>query len=336
MQSLDLFSGAGGMALGVERAGFRHLALIEKDPYCCETLRSSKPSWPVLCEDTRRVRFDDFSGAIDLLTAGPPCQPFSAASCQYGRGGDDERNCFPDFLKAVRAVRPRAFILENVPGLSAPRNRPYLDRILGQLSQGYRVAWTILNACEFGVAQNRRRFVCLGIRRDLGIDPRFPSPVERRLVLRDILRVDDLDAPWFAYPGGRGAKVFNGHPRELKLVPWRPHSKAERKAVIRKGQDPDEPTDTLKSTQSKMGDRALCVCAQAPDGKIYVQALGVAACAALQSFPHDWSFQGGKTRALSQIGNAVPPTFALELARTVRDQLGEKMRHRPRPGRAVS
>lgn len=313
LRALDLFSGAGGLALGVELAGISLLAVVDIDPICCRTLELNRPEWPVICVDVRRLDLGQFRERPHLLTGGPPCQPFSAASIRHGRGALDGRDCIPYFMRALIQLEPEGFILENVPGLLEPRNHSYFHRMVGRLRRGYRVAWKVLDASGFEVPQRRRRLILMGIRRDLGITPTFPAESPGRLSLRSVLRQDHLDGRWLRYPGGRSATEYNGASR-LKIIPWTPPSRPGRKAVIRKGQDPDQPTDTLKATQSKMGDRALCVCGRAPNGNIYVQPLGVKACAALQGFPAEWKFSGTKTKILAQIGNAVPPPFAAALA----------------------
>lgn len=107
MRAIELFSGAGGLALGLEAAGFESVALVERDRSACETLRRNRPTWNIIEEDIANVSFDHFK-EIDLVAGGPPCQPFSMGG--KARGSADHRDMFPAAVSAVRALRPKAFI----------------------------------------------------------------------------------------------------------------------------------------------------------------------------------------------------------------------------------
>ena len=218
MKSLELFTGGGGLALGIERAGFRHLALVEHDHDSCETLRANsggasvKHSWPVYEMDVRDFYFERWAGKVHLLAGGPPCQPFSIAG---KHGGDtDHRNMFPELFRAARALRPQAILVENVRGLTRTTFRPYLEYIFLQLrfptimprtneewsahkerlvriAQGaakpdleYHVtAPTILNLVDYGVPQVRQRLIVVALRADLGIEWKWPAPTHSREAL---------------------------------------------------------------------------------------------------------------------------------------------------------
>ncbi len=212
MRSLELFAGAGGLGLGLHSAGFTPDGVIERDSYCCETLRQNKKrglsamrTWPIVETDVREVRFDLFADRLDLVSGGPPCQPFSLG----GRHGayDDARDMFPQAVRAVREIRPKAFIFENVKGLTRERFRNYIEYIKLQLrypsltmrpkqdwidhhsalerhhsanSNGgelrYNVVTRLLNAADFGVPQKRHRVFFVGFRDDLNIEWAFPNP----------------------------------------------------------------------------------------------------------------------------------------------------------------
>jgi DNA (cytosine-5)-methyltransferase 1 len=209
--SLELFAGAGGLALGVHRAGFRHVALVEWKREARATLlinagTEAEPGikdWNIIQEDVRRVSFREFEG-VDLITGGPPCQPFSIGG-KHG-GWSDERDLFSQFIRAIRELHPRAFIIENVRGLLRPAFRPYFFHIYLQLTyptvtarEGeswlehharledihtrgsfpdlkYNVVYRALNAADYGVPQTRERVFIVGFRADTGIKWHFPEP----------------------------------------------------------------------------------------------------------------------------------------------------------------
>ncbi|MBS1822353.1 MAG: DNA cytosine methyltransferase [Acidobacteria bacterium] len=211
MKSLELFAGAGGLGLGLHAAGFKPYAVIERDSYCCDTIRENKRRgftslrcWPIVESDVRDVRFDVFADKLDLVSGGPPCQPFSLGGKH--RAYDDARDMFPQAIRAVRETRPRAFIFENVKGLTRDRFRNYVEYIKLQLehpevtikprhdwtahhavleryhtstssSSGlrYNVVTRVLNAADFGVPQKRHRIFFVGFRSDLGIEWAFPE-----------------------------------------------------------------------------------------------------------------------------------------------------------------
>ena len=193
--------------MGVTQAGFRHAAIVEYDQWCCETInhnraRGTRPiaEWPsVSPTDVRHIRFDRFTTDIDLISGGPPCQPFSVGGKH--RGHSDTRNLFPDLVRAVRVLRPRAVVVENVKGLLRKSFDPYFKYILltltypalipapnedwtqhmarlerhhtsgGELE--YRVDFELLNAADYGVPQRRERVFIVAFRADLGIEWSF-------------------------------------------------------------------------------------------------------------------------------------------------------------------
>ena len=154
LSSLELCAGAGGQALGVEWAGFRHAGAVEIDSWAIETLRQNRPSWNPICGDVRDIRGRDYKG-IDLLAGGVPCPPFSVAGRQLG--ADDHRDLFPAALEWIRESKPRAVMLENVPGLASSRFVDYrrnLFRSLHRMGFSF-VDGRVLNASDFGVQIGR-------------------------------------------------------------------------------------------------------------------------------------------------------------------------------------
>jgi len=204
MRSIELFSGAGGLALGLESAGFEHVALVERNKDACATLRLNRPDWNLIESDVRAV---DFAGLcpVDLVAGGPPCQPFSIGG--KARGYDDSRDMFPQAVRAVRELRPKAFMFENVRGLLRQGFRNYVDYVRLQLTYPdfpisrniswdsnlqrlqkhhtsnsrfngltYQVSIHLADAADYGVPQRRHRVFFVGFRSDLDAKWFFPSP----------------------------------------------------------------------------------------------------------------------------------------------------------------
>jgi len=158
---LELCAGGGGQALGLEMAGFHHAGAVEYEPQFCTTLRKNRPHWNVIQQDIRHLRHQDFHG-IDLLAAGVPCPPFSIASKQLG--ADDDRDMFPAALDMIEHIKPRAVLLENVPGFASAKFDHYRNTLLGRLSKmGYQPEGKILQASDYGVPQLRPRFVIVAL-----------------------------------------------------------------------------------------------------------------------------------------------------------------------------
>jgi DNA (cytosine-5)-methyltransferase 1 len=160
--SFELCAGAGGEALGLEQAGFTHTGLIENDSHACKTLRLNRPSWNVLEQDICSFSGSNLRG-IDLLSGGVPCPPFSIAGKKKGPG--DERDLFPEALRLVDEIRPRAVMLENVKGILDTVFDDYRNKLLSDLQKlGYVADWRLLNASDFGVPQLRPRVVFVAIK----------------------------------------------------------------------------------------------------------------------------------------------------------------------------
>lgn len=215
-RSLELFSGGGGLALGLDAAGFEHVALIERDRHCSATLRHNAggiAGWSAMDVYEMDVRDFDFAnamGCVDLLAAGVPCQPFSLGGVH--RGERDERDMFPHLLEAVRCLEPKVILVENVPGLARPSFRPYFDYILARLRRPYLTArsgepwtehrnrlaradrmsdstrhyvvdWRIINAADYGVPQRRARVVIQAIREDVADEVVWPIETHSEALL---------------------------------------------------------------------------------------------------------------------------------------------------------
>jgi DNA (cytosine-5)-methyltransferase 1 len=191
LTAVELCAGAGGQALGLEQAGSHHEALVEIDPDCCNTLRNNRKNWNVLEQDLREFDGRPYKG-VDLLAGGLPCPPFSKAGKQLGDA--DERNLFPEGIRLVKEIRPRAVMIENVRGILDAVFEDYRRYISGEIaSLGYRTDWRLLNASDYGVPQLRPRVVFLALRGYSGWFPlarsvAFAAAHRRRYTLRFDLR----------------------------------------------------------------------------------------------------------------------------------------------------
>ena len=295
LRSLELCAGGGGQALGLERAGFEHVALVEIDPYACKTLRFNRPSWDVIQADINDFDATPYRG-VDLLAAGLPCPPFSVAGKQLGK--KDERNLFPAALRIIESVQPRAVIIENVRGFLDAIFDDYRNKLKSQLSElGYESDWKLLNACDFGVPQLRPRVVIVATKKNLwsAFDwqdvPALTPPT-----------VGDTLFPKMSERGWKGARL------------WRQRANEIAPTVVggsKKHGGPD-----LGPTRAKLAWKSLCVdgngIADHPPNQDFVglPKLTVEMVALLQGFPEDWTFCGKKTNAYRQVGNAFPPPVA--------------------------
>ena len=162
LTSLELCAGAGGQALGLEQAGFEHVALVEIEPLACQTLQLNRPEWHVINQDLRQFDGTIYEGQVDLLAGGVPCPPFSIAGKQLGEL--DERDLFPEAIRVARECKPKAIMLENVRGLLDPKFKLYRRQILAELRKlGFFCEWRLLQASDFGVSQLRPRAILVGI-----------------------------------------------------------------------------------------------------------------------------------------------------------------------------
>jgi DNA (cytosine-5)-methyltransferase 1 len=160
--SVDLFSGPGGLTLGLERAGFECLMAVEFETDACKTFKSHHPNSDLRDTDISTVDFSGLRGEVDLVAGGPPCQPFSSGGKRLA--ASDPRNGIPQFIRAVTEIQPRAVLMENVPGLAAGEKKQYLeDEVVARLEGlGYQVEWKVLHAADYGVPQKRRRLTPRG------------------------------------------------------------------------------------------------------------------------------------------------------------------------------
>lgn len=309
MTSLEICAGAGGQALGLEAAGFRHAGLIEIDRDACNTLRINRPAWRVFEEDIRGFSGAPFKG-IDLLAGGVPCPPFSKASKQLGT--EDERNLFPEAIRLVDEIRPKAVMLENVRGLLDAIFEDYRIFIAKQLkSLGYVTDWCLLNASDFGVPQLRPRVVFVALRKEFANSFEWP--------IRSLLpppNVGECLYDLMAEDGWEGAD------------PWRRQANDIAPTLVggsKKHGGPDLGPTRAREAWGKLGvDGRGLADNPPPKGFLGMPRLTVRMAARIQGFPDSWMLAGGKTAAYRQVGNAFPPPVAQAVAAQIMRCIGSR------------
>lgn len=313
---VELCTGGGGTALGLEKAGFEHLVLVERDKTACHTLRLNRPGWNVLevpLEVFQDIA-DHYQGA-DLLSAGIPCPPFSDGGKKLGE--EDERNLFPAVLRIVKIIQPRAVMIENVSGLMDSQFAAYRKRIeRSYRSQGYEVEWRILNASDYGVPQLRPRVVMAAIKKEWWGQFEWPVPgKDAPPTVGKVLK------SMMAENGWEGAHEWAAGAAEIAptLV-----------GGSEKHGGPDLGPSRARASWAKLGVNGGKLGNEPPhpgfEGKPH---LTVEMTACLQGFPAEWKFAGGKTRAYRQVGNAFPPPVAEAVAQQIRLALSRRRKRAP-------
>ncbi len=373
LRSVELFTGAGGLALGTHLAGFRHELLLEWDRDASQTVRVNAAadvvpgirSWNLASADVRAVNFSLYEG-LDLIAGGPPCQPFSIGGKHHGMR--DGRNVIPEFIRAIREGRPRAFVFENVRGLTRPMFRPYFEYIRLQLGNPelapkpgerwmkhrdrllsnarrceptYRVAYSMLNAADYGIPQVRHRVFVVGYRADLEISFAFPEPSHS---FEALVRAQTTSGTYWREHGLKSpAKLRSGDQETSppRLKPWRtvrdaigdlPEPSPQGHLLLsghwvqpgarsypgHTGSELDLPAKTLKAGDHGVpgGENML----RRSDGT--VRYFTVRETARLQTFPDSWEFEGPWGEIMRQLGNAVP----VELAKVVASEIASSLK----------
>nr|WP_064570241.1 DNA cytosine methyltransferase [Gordonia sp. LAM0048] len=309
--SIEVCAGAGGQALGLERAGFEHLACVELDPAACETLRHNRRKWNVIEQDLRTWSPNEslLNSGVDLLAGGVPCPPFSLAGRQLGR--DDERDLFPEILRLVDEIRPRSIMIENVRGLMSRKFEDYRADILKELKElEYEICgWNLVNAADYGVPQARLRSILVAMTPETAVHFRWPEPNTRRKTVGQALKRQMKQAGW------AGADEWAS--RACDVAP----------ALV--GGSKKHGGADLGPTRAKAAWRELGVdgmgVADTPPGPGHdrMPRLTVQMAATIQGFPQSWKFQGRKTAAYRQVGNAFPPPVAKAVGDAIRSALVE-------------
>lgn len=325
--SVELFAGGGGLALGMEKAGFRHLLLNEFDHSACETLRCNRPQWNVIEGDVHDIDFTALRGKIDFLSGGFPCQAFSYAGKRLGFE-ETRGTLFFELARAVKEIQPKVFMGENVRGLFEHDNGRTLQTIKDVISElGYTlIEPRVLRAIQYDVPQKRERLILIAIRNDIApfVKFKWPDVCTSVRTLRDAFYAGELyDCD---VPESVGQKYPESKYKVMQLVPeggnWRDlpeiiareymkgsYSLGGGKTGMARRLAMDEPSLTL-----------TCAPAQKQTERCHpteTRPLNVREYARIQTFPDDWKFCGNLTAQYKQIGNAVPVNLAWAIGRSL-------------------
>lgn len=303
MHSIEFCAGAGGQALGLEQAGFRHSALVEIEPDFAKTLRLNRPNWDVHTADMNTFDGRPYRG-VELLTGGLPCPPFSVAGKQLG--DKDERNLFPAALRLIDEIRPKAVMIENVRGFLSAVFEDYRLHLKQQLQKlGYVADWRLFNASDYGVPQLRPRVVIVALRKDLVDAFDWPTPLPHNPpsvgeTLKDLMAAN----------GWAGAERWARQANDIAPT------------IVggsKKHGGPDLGPTRARQAWASMGVEGRSLAEAAPDAEFFgMPRLTVRMVARLQGFPDSWQFYGRKTTAYRQVGNAFPPPVAKAVAQNLK------------------
>jgi DNA (cytosine-5)-methyltransferase 1 len=301
--SLELCAGAGGQALGLEEAGFKHLSLIEIEPLACQTLELNRPEWRVIRGDLRNFNAKHHLGKVDLVAGGVPCPPFSVAGKQLG--AMDERDLFPEAIRIVRECDPKAIMLENVRGILDPKFKEYREGIILELeSLGYRCDWALVNSSDYGVSQLRPRAILVGLKSEYYSNFSWPEknskapPTVGEIIYDEMASLGWHSVEEWKKKANKIAPTLVGGSKKhggADLGPSRARKAWAELAVDGSGLANQPPTNGFEGH---------------PKLTLNMTAL-------IQGFPKTWRFVGKKTPAYRQVGNAFPPPVAKEIGRSI-------------------
>ena len=332
MKSIELFAGAGGLALGLEQAGFEHIGLVEYDRSAANTLIMNRPKWNVLCEDIALTaqrdlekEFNIKKGELDLLSGGAPCQSFSYAGKRLGLQ-DVRGTMFYYYATFLEQLQPKMFLFENVRGLlSHDRGKTYRTILSIFEEKGYQTCHEVLNSWDYGVPQKRERLITVGIRKDLKNKCAFSFPMKHsyKPIMRDVKLdtnpSDDECSRYSPYkekvfslvpPGGYWRDIDPEIAKEYMKTCW--YMGGGRTGILRRI-GLDEPSLTvLTNPGMKQTDRCH---------PLEVRPFSYRENARIQTFPDDWVFWGTLAEKYRQVGNAVPVRLAFEVGSKIKEAL---------------
>lgn len=307
LKSIEICAGAGGQALGLEMAGFKHIALVEYEKKYCETLKKNRPEWNIICEDVKNFSGKPYRNKIDLLAGGVPCPPFSVAGKQLG--SDDERDLFPEALRLIAEINPKAVMLENVRGFLDPTFKDYRESILKRIDElGYNVQIKLLNASDYGVPQLRPRIVIVGIRKDVQGKFSYPLPTSEKVktvgeTLLDLMKKNHWQNAneWAKQASTIAPTIVGGS---------------------KKHGGPDLGPIRARKAWAQLGVDGKGIANEAPEKDFEgMPRLTPRMIARIQGFPDTWNFGDKKTAACRMIGNAFPPPVAKAVGEEIRKVL---------------
>jgi DNA (cytosine-5)-methyltransferase 1 len=329
---LEICAGGGGQSIGLHAAGFQAAVLFEQSRSACATLKQNW-DWPVVKMDVRKLDSEVLSEyrGIDLVAGGVPCPGYSRAGKRLG--ADDPRDLFGEAVRIVRLVKPRAFFFENVLGFTDKRHARHRARIAGQLRRsGYDVELHTMDAKDFGLPQDRKRIVLVGLMKDLS--PRFKMPSLEQTwdvgigdALCDVLMPYRLGAKgqlrneWHQDDPNRAKHLEN---YDLWVEKWlSDHGKKKTPTITTA---PTSSIPDIKARWRAVGLDINEIDDHAPEphqvaGQDYLPHLTVEIAKRLQGFPDNWEFSGDRTAQIIQIGNAFPPRIAAAIGTSIREAL---------------
>lgn len=305
--SIEICAGAGGQALGLEQAGFQHIALVEYEEEYCKCLNDNRPNWNVLCQDVHQFDGTPYIGQVDLLAGGVPCPPFSIAGKQLGE--NDERDLFPQMLRLVEEIKPKTVMIENVKGFLGSSFTDYRNKILNTLyTLGYNTHVQLLNASDYGVPQLRPRVVIVGIRKDINDIFQFP-----------------LNQPDEVISVGECIQDLMGKNGWRNLNEWVHTANKIAPTLVggsKKHGGPDLGPTRARAAWAELGIDGKGIANEAPNENFTgMPRLTPRMLARIQGFPDDWTFGKKKTAACRMIGNAFPPPVAKKVGLQIKKVL---------------
>ena len=304
---VEICAGAGGQALGLAMAGFVHVALVEYEKEYCKILKLNRPEWNVICRDVCDFHGYEYRG-VDLLAGGVPCPPFSVAGKQLGRD-DDDRDLFPQAIRLIEEIQPKAVMLENVRGFLDSGFTEYREHIINSIRDlGYTVQIKLLNASDYGVSQLRPRIVIIGIRND--ISSKFEYPMKNETAVKT---VGELLYDLMAKNKWKGAKSWAK--KADKIAPTLVGGS-------KKHGGPDLGPTRARKAWAELGVDGKGIANEPPELDFEgMPRLTSRMLARIQGFPDTWTFGDKKTNACRMIGNAFPPPVAKAVGEKIKECL---------------
>jgi len=312
---VSLFAGCGGSSLGYRMAGYRDLLTLDFDKWACETLRKNFPETIVWQRDIKDVTGGQIMtatglrrGELDVLDGSPPCQGFSLSGL---RKDDDPRSqLFRDFVRILRGMKPRVFVMENVGGMIVGKMKYIFREVYNTLqAQGYEMECRLLDAAAYGVPQHRKRLIFIGVRDDLRLLPVFPKREKRIVTVREAFTDCPVEKPGTIGPSTETFRMLSslgqGESYEKKYKTPGKHFNYHRLAL-------NSPARTVC--------RSNCSLVFHP---VEDRLLSTREFARISSFPDDYQFAGGWAIRVGQIGNSVPPRFMWHIAKAIREGILE-------------
>lgn len=320
---LELFSGAGGMALGLHKAGLDPVALVDIYKDANNTVKHNFPEWNVIEKDINEIAEEGIDSvvenkdSIDIVTGGFPCQPFSYAGKRAGLN-DTRGTVFYSLAKIIKEVTPKMFVLENVKGLLNHDKGKTFEIVFNILSDmNYNIAYKVLNAWDYNVPQKRERIFIVGIKKEFNNSFDWPTPNLNKPVLKDVL---------FDVPFSEGSKYPENKKRILELVPqggcWvdlpdelareymgRSYFSGGGRRGMARRLSYDEPSLTLTTSPAQKQTERCHPSETRP--------FNIREYARIQTFPDDYEFTGSISSSYKQIGNAVPVNLAYEIGNSI-------------------